>query len=320
MGARKPLIAFNLNLATSDLEIAQHIAESIRASSGGLPAVQAMGVVVAVPDGRQLAQVSMNLVDWEQTGIPRRGRTRSAAWRTRPGPISTTPSSSVWPPPAPCWKSPPTPWASAASPPTRHSSCAWPASVMASASIESRADPRTRWSGAVAWVMLWLSTEPHEQVGTRWSITSTRSSTPAFESEEAGRTQLGHLRSLRGRPRAGALRHGGTIGWRAMELQPDAPEHDAMGPPVPRCVRRIPRWWRRRIPSLGWRGSDGRSAPWSRHVLRASRSSGFMLLFGPRVALFATLGRASSSVHFTGWLVIPHPLTALAIGHVGRQA
>lgn len=71
VGARKPLIAFNLNLATSDLEIAQHIAESIRASSGGLPAVQAMGVVVAVPDGRQLAQVSMNLVDWEQTGIPR---------------------------------------------------------------------------------------------------------------------------------------------------------------------------------------------------------------------------------------------------------
>jgi glutamate formiminotransferase len=29
-----------------------------------------MGVLVAVPDGRQLAQVSMNLVDWEQTGIP----------------------------------------------------------------------------------------------------------------------------------------------------------------------------------------------------------------------------------------------------------
>ena len=71
VGARKPLIAFNLNLATPDLEIAQHIAEQIRASSGGLPAVQALGLVVAVPDGRQLAQVSMNLVDWEQTGIPR---------------------------------------------------------------------------------------------------------------------------------------------------------------------------------------------------------------------------------------------------------
>lgn len=71
VGARKPLIAFNLNLATDDVEIAQRIAETIRESSGGLPAVQAMGVRVAVPDGRQLAQVSMNLTDWEQTGIPR---------------------------------------------------------------------------------------------------------------------------------------------------------------------------------------------------------------------------------------------------------
>jgi glutamate formiminotransferase len=71
VGARKPLIAFNLNLATDDVEIAQRIAETIRESSGGLPAVQAMGVSVSVPDGRQLAQVSMNLVDWEQTGIPR---------------------------------------------------------------------------------------------------------------------------------------------------------------------------------------------------------------------------------------------------------
>jgi glutamate formiminotransferase len=70
VGARKPLIAFNLNLATDDLEIAQRIAETIRESSGGMPAVQAMGVLVAVPDGRQLAQVSMNLADWEQTGIP----------------------------------------------------------------------------------------------------------------------------------------------------------------------------------------------------------------------------------------------------------
>jgi glutamate formiminotransferase len=70
VGARKPLIAFNLNLATDDIEIAQRIAETIRESSGGLPAVQAMGVLVAVPDGRQLAQVSMNLADWERTGIP----------------------------------------------------------------------------------------------------------------------------------------------------------------------------------------------------------------------------------------------------------
>lgn len=70
VGARKPLIAFNLNLATDDLEIAQRIAETVRESSGGMPAVQAMGVLVVVPDGRQLAQVSMNLADWERTGIP----------------------------------------------------------------------------------------------------------------------------------------------------------------------------------------------------------------------------------------------------------
>jgi glutamate formiminotransferase len=70
VGARKPLIAFNLNLATDDLEIAQRIAETIRESSGGMQAVQAMGVLIAVADGRQVAQVSMNLADWEQTGIP----------------------------------------------------------------------------------------------------------------------------------------------------------------------------------------------------------------------------------------------------------
>jgi glutamate formiminotransferase len=69
VGARKPLIAFNLNLATDDVEIAQRIAETIRESSGGFPAVQAMGVLVATTDGRQLAQVSMNLADWELTGI-----------------------------------------------------------------------------------------------------------------------------------------------------------------------------------------------------------------------------------------------------------
>lgn len=71
VGARKPLIAFNLNLDTDDLEIAQRIAEQIRESSGGLPAVQAMGVMVTLADGRQVAQVSMNLADWERTGIPR---------------------------------------------------------------------------------------------------------------------------------------------------------------------------------------------------------------------------------------------------------
>jgi glutamate formiminotransferase len=71
VGARKPLIAFNVNLATDDLALAKRIAHTIRESSGGLPAVQAMGVLLENPGERRHAQVSMNLVDWEQTGISR---------------------------------------------------------------------------------------------------------------------------------------------------------------------------------------------------------------------------------------------------------
>jgi glutamate formiminotransferase len=69
VGARKPLIAFNVNLATDDLLIARRIAETIRESSGGLPAVQAMAVLLENPGEPRYAQVSMNLVDWERTGI-----------------------------------------------------------------------------------------------------------------------------------------------------------------------------------------------------------------------------------------------------------
>ncbi|MBA3687221.1 MAG: glutamate formimidoyltransferase [Chloroflexi bacterium] len=71
VGARKPLIAFNVNLATDDITLAQRIAETIRESSGGLPAVQAMAVQLENPGQPRYAQVSMNLVDWEQTGIAR---------------------------------------------------------------------------------------------------------------------------------------------------------------------------------------------------------------------------------------------------------
>ena len=69
VGARKPLIAFNVNLASDDLELAKRIAQTIRESSGGLPAVQAMGVLLENPGEPRYAQVSMNLVDWERTGI-----------------------------------------------------------------------------------------------------------------------------------------------------------------------------------------------------------------------------------------------------------
>ncbi len=66
IGARKILIAFNVNLATNDLAIAQAIARKIRASSGGLPFVKALGVPLP---SRNLVQVSMNLTDFEQTPL-----------------------------------------------------------------------------------------------------------------------------------------------------------------------------------------------------------------------------------------------------------
>ena len=69
VGARKPLIAFNINLRTDDLPTAIKIANTIRESSGGMPAVQAMGVLLENPGSSPMAQVSTNLVDWERTGI-----------------------------------------------------------------------------------------------------------------------------------------------------------------------------------------------------------------------------------------------------------
>ena len=66
VGARKFLIAYNINLATPDVGLAKLIAKTIRASSGGFPCVKAMGVELKA---RQRAQVSMNLTDFEATSI-----------------------------------------------------------------------------------------------------------------------------------------------------------------------------------------------------------------------------------------------------------
>jgi len=66
VGARKFLIAFNINLNTPDVTIAQEIAGKIRTSSGGLPSLKAMGVRL---DSRNLAQVSMNLTDFDKTPV-----------------------------------------------------------------------------------------------------------------------------------------------------------------------------------------------------------------------------------------------------------
>ena len=66
VGARKFLIAYNINLNTPDVAVAKAIAKKVRASSGGLPCVKAMGVDLKA---RSLAQVSMNLTDFETTSL-----------------------------------------------------------------------------------------------------------------------------------------------------------------------------------------------------------------------------------------------------------
>ncbi|MDE3110482.1 MAG: glutamate formimidoyltransferase [Acidobacteriota bacterium] len=68
VGARKFLIAYNILLNTRDVEVAKKIAKAVRFSSGGLRYVKAMGVYL---DARNLAQVSMNLTDFEQTPLHR---------------------------------------------------------------------------------------------------------------------------------------------------------------------------------------------------------------------------------------------------------
>jgi glutamate formiminotransferase/formiminotetrahydrofolate cyclodeaminase len=66
VGARKFLIAYNINLNTPDVTLAKAIAKKIRASSGGFACVKAMGVELKA---RSLAQVSINLTDFETTSI-----------------------------------------------------------------------------------------------------------------------------------------------------------------------------------------------------------------------------------------------------------
>ena len=68
IGARRMLIAYNVNLKTDDLDIARQIARAVRASDGGLAAVKAIGVRTDQPD---VVQVSINLVDHERTSLHR---------------------------------------------------------------------------------------------------------------------------------------------------------------------------------------------------------------------------------------------------------
>jgi glutamate formiminotransferase len=66
VGARMPLIAYNINLATNRLDVAKKIAAAIRQSSGGYRFVKAMGIAL---ESRGIVQVSMNLTNYEKTPI-----------------------------------------------------------------------------------------------------------------------------------------------------------------------------------------------------------------------------------------------------------
>ena len=68
IGARMPLIAYNINLNTDRVEVARKIAAAIRHSSGGLRFVKAMGLLL---EDRNIAQVSMNLTNYQKTPISR---------------------------------------------------------------------------------------------------------------------------------------------------------------------------------------------------------------------------------------------------------
>jgi len=68
IGARMPLIAYNINLDTDRLEVAKKIAATVRFSSGGLPHVKAMGVAL---EDRGIVQVSMNLTNYQEMPVLR---------------------------------------------------------------------------------------------------------------------------------------------------------------------------------------------------------------------------------------------------------
>ena len=68
IGARMPLIAYNINLATDRLDVAKKIAAAVRHSTGGFRYVKAMGLAL---EDRGIVQVSMNLTNFEKTPIYR---------------------------------------------------------------------------------------------------------------------------------------------------------------------------------------------------------------------------------------------------------
>ncbi len=68
VGARSPLIAFNINLGTAEVGIAKTIARAIRGSSGGYPSIKAMGVLI---EDRNTAQVTINVCNYREVPLSR---------------------------------------------------------------------------------------------------------------------------------------------------------------------------------------------------------------------------------------------------------
>jgi len=66
VGAREPLVAYNVVLATDDVEVAREVARAVRGSSGGMPGVQAIGLLL--PEAARV-QVSLNVIDLEQAPL-----------------------------------------------------------------------------------------------------------------------------------------------------------------------------------------------------------------------------------------------------------
>ena len=87
IGARMPLVAYNINLSTDNMEIATKIAKNIRHINGGLRYVKAMGVELKE---RNITQVSINMTDYTRTALYRafelvRIEARRYAYLTREG-------------------------------------------------------------------------------------------------------------------------------------------------------------------------------------------------------------------------------------------
>ena len=66
VGARRPLIAFNVNLRDATIDVAREISAAVRESSGGFPGVRALGLELP---GAGVVQVSMNVEDWEAAAL-----------------------------------------------------------------------------------------------------------------------------------------------------------------------------------------------------------------------------------------------------------